>query len=108
MKEYKGELSGALHNDFLREAMDKFAVAYRTARSNAFAGMDVDGLIQEIAKGKDEAMAHMDELLAQFTKNAEALGVTVHVAATAQEANEIIASIAKKTGTSSASSNPSP
>jgi len=96
MKEYKGELSGALHNDFLREAMDKFAVAYRTARSNAFAGMDVDGLIQEIAKGKDEAMAHMDELLAQFTKNAEALGVTVHVAATAQEANEIIASIAKK------------
>ena len=98
MKEYKGELSGALHNDFLREAMDKFAVAYRTARSNAFAGMDVDGLIQEIAKGKDEAMAHMDELLAQFTKNAEALGVTVHVAKTAQEANEIIGRIAQKAG----------
>jgi iron-sulfur cluster protein len=96
LKEYKGELSGALGNDFLREAMDKFAVAYRTSRSNAFAGMDVDGLIQEIAQGKDYAVAHMEELLAQFTKNAEALGVTVHVAKTAQEANEIIGRIAQK------------
>jgi iron-sulfur cluster protein len=98
LKEYRGELSGALNNDFLREAMDKFAVAYRTARSNAFSGMDVDGLIKDIAKSKDEAMAHLDELLAQFTKNAEAKGVVVHVAKTAQEANEIIASIAKKAG----------
>ncbi|MDR3640071.1 MAG: LUD domain-containing protein [Humidesulfovibrio sp.] len=98
LKEYRGELSGALHNEFLREAMDKFAVAYRTARSNAFSGIDVDGLIKDIAKSKDEAMAHMDELLAQFTKNAEALGVIVHVAKTAQEANEIIAGIAEKAG----------
>ncbi|MGE4264651.1 MAG: L-lactate dehydrogenase (quinone) large subunit LdhH [Desulfovibrio sp.] len=96
LKEYKGELSGALTNDFLREAMDKFAVAYRTSRSNAFAGMDVDGLIQEIAQGKDYSVAHMEELLAEFTKNAEALGVTVHVAKTAQEANEIIGRIAQK------------
>ncbi len=96
LKEYKGELSGALGNDFLREAMDKFAVAYRTSRSNAFAGMDVDGLIKEIAEAKDYAVAHMEELLAQFTKNAEALGVTVHVAKTAQEANEIIGRIAQK------------
>jgi len=96
LKEYKGELSSALDNDFLREAMDKFAVAYRTSRSNAFAGMDVDGLIQEIAQSKDYAVAHMEELLAQFTKNAEALGVTVHVAKTAQEANEIIGRIAQK------------
>jgi iron-sulfur cluster protein len=98
LKEYRGELSGALNNDFLREAMDKFAVAYRTARSNAFSGMDVDGLIKDIAKSKDEAMAHLEELLAQFTKNAEAKGTIVHVAKTAKEANEIIASIAKKAG----------
>jgi iron-sulfur cluster protein len=98
MKEYKGELSGALHNDFLREAMDKFAIAYRTARSNAFSGMDVDGLIAEIAKGKDQAMARMDELLAQFTKNAQAAGVTVHVAKTAADANRIIGEIAQKAG----------
>ncbi|OIN99828.1 MAG: (Fe-S)-binding protein [Desulfovibrionaceae bacterium CG1_02_65_16] len=96
MKEYKGELTGALNNDFLREAMDKFAVAYRTARSNAFSGMDVDGLIGEIAKGKDEAMAHLEELLAQFTQKAEAAGVVVHVAKDAAEANDIIGRIAQK------------
>ena len=96
LKEYKGELSGALHNEFLRTAMDNFAVAYRASRVKAFSGMDVDGLVKEIAAGKDFAMAHMDELYAEFKKNAEALGITVHLAATAEEANEIIGEIAQK------------
>lgn len=98
MKQYKGELTGALHNEFLREAMDKFAVAYRTSRANAFKGMDVEGLIADIAKSKDEAMGRMDELLAEFTRNASAQGVTVHVAKTAHEANEIIGRIAQNAG----------
>jgi len=98
LKQYKGELSGALHNDFLREAMDKFAIAYRASREKAFAGMDLPGLIQDIANAKDYAMAHMDELLEQFTKNAQALGITVHVAKTAHEANEIIGRIAQNSG----------
>jgi len=98
LKQYKGELTGALGNDFLRTAMDNFAMAYRVSRAKAFAGMDVDGLISEIAQGKDYAMAHMEELLAQFTKNAQALGVTVHVAKTAHEANEIIGKIAQNAG----------
>ena len=98
MKQYKGELTGALNNDFLRTAMDNFAIAYRVSRANAFKGMDVDGLIAEIARGKDDAMSRMDELLAQFTSKAQALGVTVHVANTAQEANEIIGRIAQKAG----------
>ena len=96
LKQYKGELSGALGNEFLRTAMDNFAIAYRASRLKAFAGMDVDGLVREIAAGKDAAMARMDELLAEFTKNAQALGVTVHVAKTAREANEIIGRIAQK------------
>lgn len=98
MKQYKGELTGALNNDFLRTAMDNFAIAYRASRANAFKGMDVDGLIADIARGKDDAMSRMDELLAQFTSKAQALGVTVHVANTAQEANEIIGRIAQKAG----------
>jgi len=98
LKQYKGELSGALGNEFLRTAMDNFAVAYRASREKAFAGMDVDGLIREIAQAKDHAMAHMDELLEEFTQKASALGVTVHVAKTAREANEIIGVIAQKAG----------
>jgi len=98
LKEYRGEMQGALDNEFLRTAMDNFAVAYRASRAKAFAGMDVDGLVQEIAKGKDQAMARMDELLAEFTKNAQRMGVTVHVAKTGQEANEIIGRIAQNAG----------
>ena len=96
LKEYRGEMQGALDNDFLRTAMDNFAVAYRAARTKAFAGMDLDGLIRDIAASKDQAMARMQELLAEFTKNADRMGITVHVAKTAQEANEIIGRIAQK------------
>lgn len=96
LKQYRGEMQGALDNDFLRTAMDNFAVAYRASRANAFKGMDLEGLIRDIANAKDQAMARMDELLAEFTKNAERMGITVHVAKTAQQANEIIGQIAQK------------
>ncbi|MDP3427296.1 MAG: LUD domain-containing protein, partial [Humidesulfovibrio sp.] len=98
LKEYKGELSGALGNEFLRTAMDNFAMAYRVSRAKAFAGMDVDALVQDIARGKDQAMGRMDELYEEFRKNAERLGITVHLAKTGQEANEIIGRIAEKAG----------
>jgi len=97
LKEYKKDVQGALDNDFLREAMDKFAVAYRTSRANAFAGMDVDGLVSEIAAAKDQAIQQMDALYAEFKTNAEKIGIHVHLAATAEEANRIIADIARQT-----------
>ncbi|MBU1230022.1 MAG: LUD domain-containing protein [Proteobacteria bacterium] len=98
LKEYKGELSGALGNEFLRTAMDNFAMAYRVSRAKAFAGMDVDGLVRDIAQAKDQAMARMDELFEEFKTQAERQGVTVHLAKTGQEANEIIGRIAEKAG----------
>ena len=94
IKAYKKEVDDALQNEFLRTAMDNFAVAYRTGRANAFAGMDVEKLVSDIAEAKDAAIAHMDELFEEFKTNAEKMGVHVHLARTAQEANEIIARIA--------------
>ena len=49
LKEYRQQLREALENAFQREALDKFAVAYRTSRANAFAGIDAPELIAEIA-----------------------------------------------------------
>ena len=46
LKEYKHRLDDALGNDFLRQAMDNFAVAYRASRENAFSGIDVDALVR--------------------------------------------------------------
>lgn len=96
LKEYKQNIQSALDNEFLRQAMDKFAVAYPQGRAKAFMDMDVQTLVDEIAQAKDQAIAHLDELYAEFKKNAEAAGIHVHLARTAGEANEIIAEIAKK------------
>ena len=96
LKAYKKEVDGALQNEFLRTAMDNFAVAYRTGRANAFAGIDIEALVSEIAKAKDNAISRMDELFEAFKKNAEKTGIRVHLAQTAQEANEIISRIASE------------
>ncbi len=94
LKEYKKEVDDALQNTFLRSAMDKFAVAYRSGRANAFAGMDVEALVAEIAAVKDAALTRMDALFEEFKENASKAGVHVHLAGTAREANAIIARIA--------------
>ena len=96
LKEYLNEIEDALENDFQRKTLDTFAVAYRTGRVNAFSGMDIQTLVKEIAGSKDASIARMDELFKEFKKKAEALGVHVHLAKDAQEANEIIADIARK------------
>lgn len=98
MKEYKAELGQALGNEFLRKTLNNFAVAYRAGRANAFAGMDVDALVKEIAAQKDDAIGRLDELYAQFKEKAEAAGAVVHLAKNAGEANALIAKIAAENG----------
>lgn len=98
LKGYKKEIQGALDNDFLRSAMDKFAVAYPASRAKAFAGIDVPALVAEIAAIKDANLARLDHLLGEFTRHAEACGVKVHLAEDALAANRIIAEIARAGG----------
>ncbi|MBP3730040.1 MAG: LUD domain-containing protein [Mailhella sp.] len=95
MKEYHGEIQEALDDAFLRKTLDKFAVEYKANRERIFTGIDVNGLIHEVAEIKDNAAQHMMELYEQFKTEAEKRGVHVHLAATAEEANRIIAKIAK-------------
>lgn len=94
LKGYRKEVGVALGNTFLREAMDNFAVAYRSSRDNAFRDLDTERLIQDVAELKDRAISQMDSLLEQFTEVAKSKGVHVHLARDAQHANEIIATIA--------------
>ncbi len=98
MKDYQKEVRSSLGNDFLRNAMDKFAVAYRQARERAFEGMDRDGLIDDVARRKDAAISRMDRLLELFKATARKKGIFVHLARDGQHANEIIANIAQETG----------
>ena len=96
MKEYHGQIQEALDDKFLRATLDKFAVEYKANRTRIFEGMDVDGLIKEVADIKDNAAQHMMELFEQFKTEAEKRGVHVHLASTGAEANRIIAKIAKE------------
>jgi len=98
LKEYRREVKSALENDFQRTALDNFAVAYPIGRKNAFAGMDIDAMVEKVARGKDASVSRMDELFAEFKANAEAKGIVVHLAADAAEANAVIAGIAEKNG----------
>lgn len=94
MKEYHGEIQQALDDQFLRKALDKFAVEYKANRERIFTGIDVKELIHEVADIKDNAAQHMMELYEQFKAEAEKRGVHVHLARDAAEANRIIAKIA--------------
>ncbi|MFH1154713.1 MAG: LUD domain-containing protein [Pseudomonadota bacterium] len=98
ISDYRQRLDKALNNEFLRSAMDKFAVAYRTGRANAFAGMDIDQLTARVAEIKKQATRDNERLLEQFTAKAAENGIHVHMAATAEDACRIIADIAAATG----------
>lgn len=98
LKEYRTELKESLDNEFLRQTLDAFAVAYRAGRTNAFSGYDVNALVSEIADFKDEAGKNMMALFAEFRDNAAKVGVTVHLAKDGAEANRIIGDIAEKSG----------
>ncbi len=94
MKEYHGQIKEALNDQFLRKTLDKFAVEYKASRARIFEGIDVKGLIHEVAEIKDNAAKHMSELYEQFKTEAEKRGVHVHLAKTAEDANRIISKIA--------------
>ena len=95
LKMYRQECDESLGNDYLRTALDKFAIAYKDSRSKAFEGFDVVQLIHEIAQMKDDVLLNLDGLYEQFKQKAEAGGVSVHYAKEADEANRIIIDIAK-------------
>jgi len=98
LKDYRKDIDEALQDRFLRQAMDNFAVAYRGGRANAFAGMDVEALIAEVAEVKDDAAGRIEALYEEFRRRAEKNGVHVHRARTARQANEIIAAIGRENG----------
>ena len=94
LRGYNKGVRKALDNEFQRGALDRFAVAYRESRTNAFAGMNVSELIDEVARAKDAAIGRLDRLFDEFKANAEKQGIHVHLARDAAEANRIILKIA--------------
>ncbi len=95
VKSYKQKIRTALENKFLRTTLDNFGSAYKVSRAKAFEGFDFEAIRHNISSAKESALPQLAELLETFKANAEKAGVTVHFAEDAEEANNIIAKIAK-------------
>jgi len=98
IKTYRKELRVALKNRFLRRTLDNFATAYRESRAKAFEGIELEALIEEIARSRDAAIPRLEELYESFKVHAEAAGAVIHTARTGAEANAIIAAVARENG----------
>ncbi|MGB9826042.1 MAG: LUD domain-containing protein, partial [Desulfofundulus sp.] len=88
----------ALANTGVSSALGKFADNYVLAREQAYRHKDFEELRREVARIKREAAEHMEELAVQFTREATRRGATVFRAATARDAREYIARLAKSRG----------
>ncbi len=97
--EYGQNLEKALDDTFLRTTLDNFAVAYKANREQVFHEVDAPALIERIAAAKDYTARNLEDLYEEFKTKAQAKGVHVHRAATAHEANVLIARIAAQTAT---------
>ena len=95
MATYQEELKTALADSFVRETLDKIAVAYRTSRQRIFSVINEQEHVTGNTVAKDYAMDHYDELYEMFAREAAKRGAVVHYAATGAEAKAIIAKIAQ-------------
>lgn len=96
LKSYKKQIRQALGDQFLRKALDTFNTVYRENRPRVYEGIDFESIRDEIAEGKDSALPRLVELFEEFKRNAQAAGAIIHSAKDADEANQIIARIARE------------
>ena len=97
-RQYQKQIDAALASPHLQGALHRFADAYLASREVAFAGLDFEAMRGEIAQMKDRVREQHPELIAQFTRNAEAAGAKVFFARTAEEANAYIVDLAREKG----------
>ncbi len=94
----KQEIRQKINNSYLRRALKNFAAAYPVARAKALEGIDFEALRTKISASKRAGLRRLPELIAEFTRNAEHAGATVHFCRTGAEANRTIHKIMQDQG----------
>lgn len=95
-KKLRVDIQKALVNQNLQGALTRFADDYVGSRAKAYQGKDFEKLRERIAARKGAAAQRMEELAAEFKKNAQARGAKVFFAKTATEAKEYILKVAQE------------
>ena len=96
--EFRESIHQAVNNANLTGALGKFSEAYKVNRAKAYEGIDFEELRSRIAELKSSAAAHLDELSAEFARNAEARGAKVFRASDPAEVREYILKVARDNG----------
>ncbi len=94
----KSEIQQKINNSYLRRALKNFAAAYPVARAKALEGIDFEELRSRISTGKRALLKRLPEFVAEFTRNAELAGATVHLCRTRDDANRTIHRIMQEQG----------
>src|SRR5215471_11379079 len=103
---FEERLEGALRDENMHRALERFAPSWRASRRDVFAAEEADygadfsfeHLSTTLRKAKDYAIEHQAELIAQFKAQAEAAGAILYEAATAEDANRYIYELCQRKG----------
>ena len=71
----KQEIERAMDNAPLQKALKNFTTAYPGNRARVYKGYDFEALREKVHEVKSYARDHLDEVMAEFIKNAEANGL---------------------------------
>ncbi len=93
---FKERLEAALASESLPIALDRSLGLFRQRRLAAFANDDFRAIQRKLYRLKASAIERLPELVEQFTREAEQVGVVVHRSATIDEAQRIIGDIARR------------
>ena len=97
-RDFRKRIRSAVNDPNLKVALDRAAAAYAQARRESFEGVDFERLRTELREYKDASLRRAPELLEQFRREAERVGVQVHEAANAEEANDIALDLVRSHG----------
>lgn len=95
---FEERLEGALRDEDMHRALERFAPSWRASRGTVFASHETDygpehsftHMRSLLRDAKNYAVEHQPELIAQFKAQAEAAGAIVYEAGTAEDANRYI------------------
>ena len=103
---FEERLEAALEDTNMHQALERFAPSWRISRSNVFASEEDDygsefsfaTMRSALRKSKDYAIAHQEELIAQFKAQAQTAGAIIYEARTAEDANRYIYELCQSKG----------
>jgi len=93
--DFKESIDRAVSNANLTGALGKFSEAYKVNRARAYEGIDFEALRTTIADRKAHAAANLEQMAAEFTRNAEAAGAHVFQTTDPEKVKEYILKVAR-------------